>query len=332
MVQSVEQQVGNYRLLQLLGQGSSSDVYLGEELSTGVQAAIKIFHERSSSENYQYFKEEAQIVAHLTHPNIIPLREFGIEDDRVYMAMDYIPNGTLRQQYPQGSTLPIDTMVNYIKQIASALQYAHDQQIVHRDVKPENILCCYEQHIFLSDFGLAVTPKSESQRTRGVEGTLAYMAPEQLQGQAVPASDQYALGIMVYEWLCGERPFHGTPTEIVARQVVATPPSLREKFPFIPQKLEDIVMRALAKEPQQRFHSVQEFADEFVRIARTSVLPQRISSAQQREAQVGEAATIAYISQLLKTSKMANIITMLAMENHSSDQETLSEIPCLTCS
>ncbi len=122
--------------------------------------------------------------------------------------MDYCPDGTLRQQHSKGERIPLSTVVSYVQQVTDALQYAHDHKLIHRDIKPENMLIGQRNDILLSDFGIAATAHSTSSMSTQVPvGTIPYMAPEQIQAQARPASDQYALGIVVYEWLCGTRPF-----------------------------------------------------------------------------------------------------------------------------
>src|SRR5205807_1491142 len=131
----------------------------------------------------------------------------------------------------------------------------------HRDIKPENLLVGHHHEVLLSDFGLAVLAHSaRSQPVQETAGTMAYMAPEQIQGHPSPASDQYALGIVVYEWLCGDRPFHGSFTEIYSQQLFVPPPPLREKVPELPSDVEEVVRVALSKDPERRFASVQAFA------------------------------------------------------------------------
>gem|GEM_PF-3326275 len=141
------------------------------------------------------------------------------------------------------------------------MQYAHDERLIHRDVKPENILLGPNDEVWLSDFGIvAVAHSTRSLDTEKPGGTVPYMAPEQLRGKARPASDQYALGIIVYEWLCGERPFGGTATEIAMQHFLEPPPSLREKMPAVPPDVEQVVLTVLAKDPATRFASMQAFA------------------------------------------------------------------------
>src|SRR6266568_5322262 len=130
--------------------------------------------------------------------------------------MDYAPNGSLRQRHPRGTRLALPLIVSYVKQVADALQYAHDQRLMHRDVKSDNMLLGRRQEVVLTDFGLAtIAHHTSSQDTQVMAGTVPYMAPEQVQGKPRLASDQYALGIAVYEWLCGTRPFRGSQWEII---------------------------------------------------------------------------------------------------------------------
>src|SRR5262249_16021550 len=151
-----------------------------------------------------------QTVAQLIHPNIIHVREFAIERSTPFLIMDYAPGGTLRHRYPLGVCLSLEKTVLYVKQIAAALQYAHNKGLIHRDVKPENILQGPQQ-VMLSDFGISLqVPKHGDTSPQEWAGTFLYMAPEQFQGHAVFASDQYALAVLAYEWLCGMQPFQGS--------------------------------------------------------------------------------------------------------------------------
>ncbi|HZU01182.1 MAG TPA: protein kinase, partial [Ktedonobacteraceae bacterium] len=261
MTDRVGEQLGNYRLLRLLGQGGFADVYLGEHLHLGTQAAIKVLHTRLAPDDLEGFRNEARTIARLEHPNIVRVLEFGIEGGIPFLVMSYAPNGSLRERHPKGVPLPLPTTVSYVRQVADALQYAHDEKVIHRDVKPENMLVGRRHEVLLSDFGIALIAQStSSQSKQDVTGTIHYMAPEQIRGKPRPASDQYALGVVVYEWLTGDRPFHGSFTEIATQHMFQPPPPLREKNPTIAPALEHIVMTALAKEPQQRWASVQAFA------------------------------------------------------------------------
>jgi eukaryotic-like serine/threonine-protein kinase len=263
MANRVGQQLGNYQLMELLGQGSLAEVYLGGHIHLGTLAAIKVLHAQLSNEDITSFRREARVIAHLIHPNIVRVLEFGIEDQTPFLVMDFAPHGTVRQRYPRGTLLPVPTVVSVTKQVADALQFAHDERVVHRDVKPENLLLGRRHEVLLSDFGIAVV----SQRPHDLSlyntaGTLLYMAPEQLRGEPCLASDQYALGIVVYEWLCGCCPFQGTSALKIAIQHISQPPKpLREMVPSIPPAVEHVVSKALAKEPTERFARIQDFAE-----------------------------------------------------------------------
>jgi serine/threonine protein kinase len=257
----IGQQFGKYRLVRLLGQGGFADVYLAEHIHLETLAAVKVLSARLAGNDVEQFRTEARTVAHLVHPHIVRVLDFGVEDNTPYLVMDYALNGTLRQRHPKGTRLQLDLIVSYIKQVADALGCAHERKLIHRDIKPENMLLGENDQVLLSDFGIALTSHSTRyQDTQEVIGTAAYMAPEQLQGKPRRASDQYALGIVVYEWLCGERPFHGSFTEIYSQHLFIPPPSLCERVPGLSPAIESVVFTALAKDPQQRFSNVQAFA------------------------------------------------------------------------
>lgn len=261
MEHRVGQQLGNYRLLRLLGQGGFSDVYLGEHLHLKTLAAIKVLQMRLLASMMEQFRTEAQAIASLVHPHIVRILDFGLTDGVPFLIMDYAPNGTLRDQYPKGTRLPLATIVSYVIQIADALQYAHENKLIHRDIKPENMLLGLHDTLLLSDFGLVlVAQSSESRSTKEIAGTVPYMAPEQIQGKPRAASDQYALGVVVYEWLSGTRPFEGSVFEIYGQHLHMTPPSFHEKGVAISSAVEDVVLKALAKDPRERFTSVAAFA------------------------------------------------------------------------
>jgi WD40 repeat protein len=264
MADRVGQRLGNYHLVRLLGQGGFAQVYLGEHLRLGTQAAIKLLFTHLPDDDVQQFLAEARTVARLEHPHIIRILDFDVEQDIPFLVMSYAPNGTLRQRYPKGARLPLDIILTYLKQAAGALQCAHDARLVHRDIKPENMLLGRYDDMLLSDFGIAVVAhSSRSLSTQEIIGTVSYMAPEQIQGKPRPASDQYALGVVAYEWLCGCPPFHGTPAEITTQHLHADPPPLREQVPGFPPAIEAVVLKALEKDPHRRFASVQEFANAF---------------------------------------------------------------------
>src|SRR5712692_1767904 len=256
------QQLGNYRLVRLLGRGGFAEVYLGEHLRLGTSAAVKVLHTRLANRSeVESFQKEAHTIASLEHPHIVRVFDFDVINGTPFLVMSYASGGTLRQHHPKGSILPLPTIISYVKQVAEALQYAHDEKLIHRDVKPENMLVGRRGEVLLSDFGIAlVAQSSRYQSTQDMAGTIAYMAPEQIHGKPRPASDQYALGVIVYEWLSGDRPFHGSFTEIAAQHAIVPPPSLREKVPAITPDVEHVVLTTLAKDPKQRFGSIHAYA------------------------------------------------------------------------
>ncbi len=257
------QVMGDYRLLRGLGKGGFGDVYLAEHVRDHSQAAVKVLQARlTRSEDLKEFINEARTMR-LKHAHIVSLLDFGVGDDDVpFLVMECAPYGSLRDRHARGSRLSLATVVSYVTPVAAALQYAHDQHIIHRDVKPENLLVGQDQQILLSDFGIAaVAHGSYSLMTNeGIVGTLPYMAPEQILGKPRPASDQYALAVVVYEWLCGVRPIHGIPIELATQHNMADPPLLRTQVPALTAEVEQVVLTALAKDPKQRFAHVQAFA------------------------------------------------------------------------
>src|SRR5579864_8814782 len=266
MTDRVGQQLGNYRLLRLLGQGGFAGVYLGEHTYLKSQAALKVLRLQLSEQETARFLQEGQILARLVHPHIVRVLDFSVQDGTPFLVMEYALRGSLRQRHPSGSRLPLETIVAYVHQVASALQYIHDQRLIHRDVKPENMLLGSHDEVLLGDFGLVMlTPQTLSSAAtepmeQSLAGTTPYLAPEQLRGKAHPASDQYALGVVVYEWLCGKPPFRGPFLEVAVQHVSVPPPSLCEQVPGLSPAIEEVVLRALAKERELRFASVQDFA------------------------------------------------------------------------
>jgi serine/threonine protein kinase/streptogramin lyase len=261
MADRVGQQLGHYRLMRLIGQGAFAEVYLGEHIHLGNRAAIKVLHAHlASRDEVEQFRTEARQMVELIHTHIVRVLDFGIEAGTPYLVMDYAPNGTLRQRHPRGTLLSLETILPYVHQIAGGLQYAHDEQLIHRDIKPENLLLGRRNGILISDFGIATVSSTRYNGPQNVAGTVSYMAPEQLQGQPQYASDQYALGIVVYEWLTGTVPFRGSWLEVASQHSLRPPPPLRGIVPTIPPAVEDVVLMALAKDPSRRFSSIWEFA------------------------------------------------------------------------
>jgi Tol biopolymer transport system component/tRNA A-37 threonylcarbamoyl transferase component Bud32 len=268
----IGQPMGSYRLTRLLGRGGFAEVYLGEHRYLGSQAAVKVLPVQAYQEQRELILKEARTSASLDHPHIARMLEFGFQEATPYMVMPYASGGTLRTRHPRGTILSFERIVFYTMQIAEALQYAHDQKVLHRDVKPENVLLGPGNELLLGDFGIAVVAhKTESMSEQGVAGTSVYMAPEQARGRARPASDQYALAVVVYEWIRGTPPFKGTPIEVALKHLFDQPPALKKKAPLgdnAEEYTRQVLMKALAKDPHRRFPSVLAFACALEEISR----------------------------------------------------------------
>jgi serine/threonine protein kinase/outer membrane protein assembly factor BamB len=280
MADRTGQRIDDYQLLRLLGQGTFGEVYLAQHLYRPVRVAVKILTMQVSDEMLEDFLREARTLFLLKHPSIVPLLDFGSEKRVPFLAIEYAPNGTLRQRHRLRERVPLNVVNSYVQQLASALQYAHDQRLIHCDVKPQNMLVSGDGRVLLSDFGVATIAHSDhSLTTQQMAGTMAYVAPEQIQGKPRPASDQYALGICVYEWLCGVRPFMGSSWELMSQHVSTRPVGLRIHLPELPEEVEKAVLRTLAKDPQERFPSVAAFAAAMQQACQPSQFFDRVTSA-----------------------------------------------------
>lgn len=269
-------QFDQYMLDQLIGRGGFADVYKAWDDNLNRWVAIKLLHKDLTDKEVEKFFAEARIMANLRHPHIITIfafnfvrvRELNIYRKIPYFVMDYAPNGSLAERHPHGERLHMDTVMQYLEQIVDALEYIHNFRLdgcrlVHQDIKPSNILLGADDEILISDFGIAKFVQNTSMRTASVfekdrVGTAIYMAPERFRGQSSPATDQYALGIILYEWLTGRYPFYGTNSEIIRQQLRTPPPFLRAISPDISPAIEQVILKALSKNPNSRFKSVRE--------------------------------------------------------------------------
>src|SRR5260370_27995918 len=193
------QQLGNYQLIRILAEGGFAEIYLGEHIHLGTHAAIKVLHAQLTSEDLKQFREEARSIARLRHPHIVTIFDFDVKGNVPFLVMEYAPNGTLRHRHPRGSRLSLTTILSYLRQITGALQYAHDQRLVHRDAKPETMLIGERHDILISDFVIAIV---SSATTYDVIGTPAYMAPDQIEAKPLPAIDHHALATSLTQCPC----------------------------------------------------------------------------------------------------------------------------------
>ncbi|TMD39889.1 MAG: serine/threonine protein kinase [Chloroflexi bacterium] len=285
--------IGRYHLLRLIGSGGMGEVYLAEDTRIKRQVAIKVIRgEAISSVNThatpnaaRLFEREAKAIARLNHSHILPLFDYGEESvngiSLTFMVMPYCPAGSLdgwlRQKGEAREThaLSLQEAAYLLNQAADALQYAHDQQLVHQDVKPSNFLIRSTREaglpdLLLTDFGIAKLITANSSSSQSVRGTPSYMAPEQWEGNPVIASDQYALGIMAYQLVTGRLPYQGGPGQIMYQHFTSEPQPPSAHMPFLSMEVDAVILQALAKKPEDRFDSITAFAQAFQQAAQDS--------------------------------------------------------------
>lgn len=257
--------LGRYRLQRLIGHGGMAEVYLASDAVLNREVAIKIVH-HDQEDDLARFQREAETVGPLVHEHILPVFDYGQEGPWHYLVMPYIQAGTLADRLQTRGPLSLTEVDVLLEQIANALQYAHERGILHRDIKPSNILLRDDAYAYLSDFGIArsLEQVSELTQTGTLIGTPEYMAPELLDQPASQSSDIYALGIVLYYMLAGHLPFTApNSVAVFQKQLHEPPPSLIEYNPTIPRPVEEVVLVALAKDPQRRFQSVLALANAY---------------------------------------------------------------------
>ncbi len=256
--------LGGYSLVRPIGQGGSARVWLAEHPKFRFPVALKVpvtSQIEELDESYVRFSAEAQAMQNLKHPHIVRMLEFGIDRKIPYLAMNYARGGSISQVYPAGKVMPEDEVMRYVRQIADALHYMHEQGWIHRDVKPGNLLLRRPGHLLLADMGIALTRRQASSVQRHTrQGTVMYMAPELLRGVPSPASDQYALAVVAYEWLSGLTPFQGTKKELVYQHLHADVPPLWQQGAIYSPLVDQVLQRALAKNPAERYPDIHAFA------------------------------------------------------------------------
>lgn len=254
---------GRYKIVRTIGGGGMAHVYLARDMILDRDVAIKVlrFDFAGEDEFLRRFQREAQAASSLAHPNIVSIYDIGEEENIHFIVMEYVDGMTLKEFIQQYSPLPYEKVIDIMKQMTAAVAFAHQHSIIHRDVKPHNMLIDHDGTVKMTDFGIAMAMSATSiTQTNAVLGSVHYISPEQARGgMATKKSDIYALGIVMYELLTGELPFSGeTAVSIALKHLQSETPSVKQLYPGIPQSIENIVMRATAKDPFHRYTSAEE--------------------------------------------------------------------------
>ena len=262
---------GRYRIIRKLGAGGMADVYLAEDQELGRNVAIKILNDRHAADDsfIERFRREAKNAAGLSHPNIVSIYDRGEAEGTYYLAMEYLEGRSLKELIVSRGPAPIKVSIDYARQILAALAAAHRRGIVHRDIKPHNVLVNPEGRLKVTDFGIARSGASQMTEVGSIIGTAQYLSPEQARGAPVDqTSDLYSVGVVLYEMLTGQVPFTGdTPLEIAMKHLSEVPKPPSELRPEVPHDLDLIVLRALAKDPAERYQSAEEMDADLARVA-----------------------------------------------------------------
>jgi serine/threonine-protein kinase len=263
---------GRYLLGRKLGSGGMADVWLAEDKELGRRVAIKILHERYASDEQfvERFRREATNAAGLSHPNIVSIFDRGEAEGSYFIVMEYVEGRTLKELVVTRGPCPIPVAVSYVRQVLAALRYAHRHGIIHRDIKPHNVIVDHEGRVKVADFGIARAGASQITEAGSIIGTAQYLSPEQARGAPVEeSSDLYSTGVVLFELLTGTVPFTGeTPVEIAMKHISQTPEAPSAQRAEIPRDLDLVVLRALAKEPADRYRSAQEMDRDLELVAR----------------------------------------------------------------
>ncbi len=260
-----------YRAIETIGSGGMADVYKAVDEVLGRTVAVKVLHPRYASDPgfVQRFRHEAASAANLSHPNIVNIYDWGQDGETYYIVMEYVRGSDLKSLVEDRGPFPPRRAAEYGAQVAAALSVAHGYDIIHRDIKPQNIVLTPDGTIKVMDFGIARAGNTNMTQTGSVLGTAQYVSPEQAQGRPLgPTSDLYSLGIVLYELSTGRLPFDGdTPVSVALKQVNEAPVPPRQIDPAIPAALEAVILKAMAKKPQERYQSAEEMRRDLLRVS-----------------------------------------------------------------
>ena len=270
----IPERIGKYVIVKEVGRGSTGVVYLSHDPYYKRDVAIKVYNIESQDDDRarvtrKMFLSEAHMVGMLQHPNILPIYDAGEEDGRYYIVTEHVHGArTLAVYCKPDNLLPVDDVVEIIYKCAKALHYAHSRGVIHRDIKPSNIMLTQSNDARIIDFGIALVADSDISRIEGIAGSPSYMSPEQVQSLEITnRSDLYSLGAVMYELLTGYRPFRGSNLSKLLHQIVyATPPPIYKLRKDIPEDLEDVVAKALQKDPAKRHRNGLELAADLTRV------------------------------------------------------------------
>src|SRR5918994_2197983 len=290
---------GRYLIVRKLGSGGMANVYLAHDQELGRRVAIKILDDRHAADEQfvERFRREAKNAAGLSHPNIVSIYDRGEAEGSYYIAMEYVEGRTLKELLVARGPSPLGIAIDYTRQILSALRFAHRNGIVHRDIKPHNVIVDGDGRVKVRDFGIARAGAASQMTEAGsVIGTAQDLSPEQARGAPVDqTSDLYSTGIVLYELLTGAVPFTGeTPVEIAMKHLSQAPVPPSAHRPEVPRDLDYVVLRALAKDPADRYHSAEEMDSDLERIGRgigVSAETAEAATSVLSRTEVGEAAT-----------------------------------------